>query len=82
MKILNISFPRKAIEPTTVGFTVYACAPRPRRPQSGTHKDEILKICLIHFRFDDHLKAAIKLNLRGTKEILELATEVRNLEVS
>ncbi|CAH0712827.1 unnamed protein product, partial [Brenthis ino] len=31
-------------------------------------------------RFDDTLKVAAKLNLRGTKEMLELATEVRNLE--
>ncbi|XP_064076070.1 fatty acyl-CoA reductase 1-like [Vanessa tameamea] len=31
-------------------------------------------------RFDDSLKTATKLNLLGTKEVIELATEVRNLE--
>ncbi|XP_038219949.1 fatty acyl-CoA reductase 1-like [Zerene cesonia] len=32
-------------------------------------------------RFDDPLKMAVHLNLRGTKEVIDLAKEVRNLEV-
>ncbi|XP_045458035.1 fatty acyl-CoA reductase 1-like [Melitaea cinxia] len=32
-------------------------------------------------RFDDSLKAAAMLNLRGTREVVELAKEIRNLEV-
>ncbi|XP_045770535.1 fatty acyl-CoA reductase 1-like [Maniola jurtina] len=32
-------------------------------------------------RFDDSLKTAARLNLRGTKEMVELAKEVRHLEV-
>ncbi|CAK1546456.1 unnamed protein product [Leptosia nina] len=32
-------------------------------------------------RFDDSLKVAARLNLRGTKEVVELAKEIRNLEV-
>ncbi|CAH2101760.1 unnamed protein product [Euphydryas editha] len=32
-------------------------------------------------RFDDSLKVAAKLNLRGTREVVELAKEIRNLEV-
>ncbi|CAH2101748.1 unnamed protein product [Euphydryas editha] len=31
-------------------------------------------------RFDDPLKVAARLNLRGTKEVIELAKDVRNLE--
>ncbi|XP_050358525.1 fatty acyl-CoA reductase 1-like [Nymphalis io] len=32
-------------------------------------------------RFDDSLKVAARLNLRGTREIVELAKDIRNLEV-
>lgn len=34
------------------------------------------------FRFDDPLSLAVKLNLRGTREIVELAKEVKDLKVS
>ncbi|OWR45296.1 FAR protein VII [Danaus plexippus plexippus] len=35
---------------------------------------------LCSFRFNDSLKVAARLNLRGTREAVELAKEIRNLE--
>lgn len=37
--------------------------------------------CAATIRFDEPLKKAVLLNVRGTKLMLELAKEVKNLEV-
>ncbi|CAH2101747.1 unnamed protein product [Euphydryas editha] len=44
------------------------------------NKTHIIFHAAASVRFDDPLKVAARLNIRGTKEIMELAKDVRNLE--